>query len=61
MPILKEEVLKNILFQQDGAERLFICTLQWGTADRKFYGKEPAETALNWPPRFFDLTQLYFF
>jgi len=61
MPILKEEGLRDILFQQDGAERLFICTLQWGTADRKFHGKGPAETFLTWPPRFPDLKQLDFF
>jgi hypothetical protein len=61
MPSLREEGLKNILFQQDGAERLFICTLQWGTADRKFHRNEPAETALSWPPCFSDLAQLYFF
>jgi hypothetical protein len=61
MPILKEEGLKHILFQQDGAERLYICTLQWGAADRKFHGKEPAETALNWPLHFSEFTQFYFF
>jgi hypothetical protein len=61
MPILKEEGLGDILFQQEGAERLFICTLQWGIADRKFRGKGSAETSLTWSPRFPDLTKLYFF
>jgi hypothetical protein len=56
MPTLKEEGLRDILFQQDGAERLFICTLQWGIADRKFHGKGPADTALTWPQLFPDLT-----
>ena len=61
MPILEEVGLRDILLEQDGAECLFVCTLQWGTADRKFQGKGPAETALTWPPRFPDLTQSDFF
>jgi hypothetical protein len=61
MPILKEEDLSDILFQQDGAEHLFIFTLQWRTSDRKFHRKGSTEAALTWPPRFPDLTPLDFF
>ena len=60
MPILKE-VLRDTLFQQDGVEHLFVCTLQCGTADPKFHGKGSTETVLTWPPRFPDITHLDFF
>jgi hypothetical protein len=60
MPILKEEGLRDILFQKEGVEHLFICTLQWLIAGGKFHGKGPAETALTWPPRFPDLRQIDF-
>jgi hypothetical protein len=61
MPILKEGGLRVILFQQDGAEHLFISTLQCGTADRKFHGKGSTEEALIWPLHFPELTLLDFF